>query len=644
MTTPPKVRRFHLSASESPVGAARAANRPGEAPADAQPPRPAVRVEVQRGARAAAAVDPGAADQSVRQQPGAAPPAAGDAGGIESVFSSADDGFGNMRFPGAEGPTGKPPEQPAGKPAGSRPAQDAVARDPAPPAGGDRAAAAAPLSEAEALAAIRAENLTSRQLRMAARIAAMHGIEVASEYEAVLRLRERNIDPFHRGAVGRILSDAGNQAQAAPSPQAPALLSKPGLPSRANRREITPIAPAPVPGPARQPGLPSREALTEERRAAEIYRIQRDIARRRRRNLALLLVRLAFFVGLPTIVAGWYYFTQATKLYATTSQFMIQQAEGVPGVAGASITAGAMMNPDNVAVQSYLTSRDAMIRLDDELGFTRAFQDPAIDKLLRLPQDATREEAYALYQDSVKIGYDPTEGVINMEVIAPDPQLSEQFSLALIRYAEGQVDQMTARLREDQMQGAASVYADAEKKVQEAQLRVQQLQEKLGVLDPSAEGGVVMGQIATLEGQLAEKRLELGQLQSNARPNQSRVQGVQGDIARLEKMIADVRSQLTEESGNRASLAAISGELRVADSDLVTRQQLLATAAEQMETARIEANKQVRYLSLSVAPVPPDAATYPKALQNTIVAFLIFAGIYLMMSLTASILREQVSS
>ena len=51
-------------------------------------------------------------------------------------------------------------------------------------------------------------------------------------------------------------------------------------------------------------------------------------------------MRLAFFVGLPTLIAGWYYFTQATPLYATNSQFMIQQAEGVPGVAGASITAG----------------------------------------------------------------------------------------------------------------------------------------------------------------------------------------------------------------------------------------------------------------------------------------------------------------
>ena len=125
---------------------------------------------------------------------------------------------------------------------------------------------------------------------------------------------------------------------------------------------------------------------------------------------------------------------------------------------------------------------------------------------------------------------------------------------------------------------------------------------------------------------------------------QSRVDAARGDISRLEKMIADTRQQLTQGNEQRASLAAITGELRIAESDLATRQELLAAAAAQMEGARIEANKQVRYLSLSVAPVPPDEATYPKAVQNTIVAFLIFSGIYLMLSLTVSILREQVST
>ena len=623
MTTPPNVRRFHLSASESPVAAAReaarATTRPkGEtaAPAGAEPARSAVRVEVRKG---------GARTEQAAPAATAATAAASVPPGRDMPFSNADDGFGNMRFPGADPEQDRKPE-PANAPVG--PEAQAPAAD----------------VDAEALAAIRAENLTSRQLRMAARIAAMHEIEVASEYEAVLRLRQRGIDPFHRGAVGKILSDAGNEAKAAPNPRALVPVPGPGLPARTKRREIVPLAPPGEVGPVR-PELPSREALTEERRAAEIYRIQRDIARRRRRSLAFLLMRLAFFVGLPTLIAGWYYFTQATPLYATNSQFMIQQADGVPGATGSGLlSAGAMMNPDNVAVQSYLTSRDAMIRLDQDLGFTRAFQDPAIDSLLRLPEDASNEQAYAQYKQSVKIGYDPTEGMINMEVIAPDPKLSEEFSLALIRYAEGQVDQMSQRLRGDQMQGAIESYQDAERKVQESQNRIQELQEQLGVLDPTAESSAVMGRISALETQLSEKQLELGQLTSNARPNQSRVLGVQGDIARLEQMIAETRAQLTEDSGNRASLAAVTGQLRIAESDLATRQQLLATAATQMEAARVEANKQVRYLSLSVAPVPPDEPTYPKALQNTIVAFFIFAGIYLMMSLTASILREQVSS
>jgi capsular polysaccharide transport system permease protein len=66
-------------------------------------------------------------------------------------------------------------------------------------------------------------------------------------------------------------------------------------------------------------------------------------------------------------------------------------------------------------------------------------------------------------------------------------------------------------------------------------------------------------------------------------------------------------------------------------------------ALQQLEAARIEANRQVRYLSTGVNPIPPDEATYPRAFENTALAFLVFSGIYLMMSLTASILREQVS-
>jgi capsular polysaccharide transport system permease protein len=284
-----------------------------------------------------------------------------------------------------------------------------------------------------------------------------------------------------------------------------------------------------------------------------------------------------------------------------------------------------------------------MLRLDADVGFMSHFSQPEIDALQRLDADATKDKAYKTFKKNVRISYDPTEGIIKMEVIAADPQVSEVFSKRLIDYAEEQVDNLTQRLREDQMQGARESYENAEANMIGAQRQVLALQEKLGVLDPMTESNALMTQITGLETQLQEKRLQLQQLLDNQRPNQARVDGARGDVRRLETLIAELRSQLTESTATGQSLARITGELRMAERDLQTRELMMTQALQQMETARIEANRQTRYLSMAVNPIAPDDPTYPRAFENTILAFLIFGGIYLMFSLTASILREQVS-
>ncbi|RBO51987.1 hypothetical protein DSD19_16925 [Rhodovulum sp. BSW8] len=109
-------------------------------------------------------------------------------------------------------------------------------------------------------------------------------------------------------------------------------------------------------------------------------------------------------------------------------------------------------------------------------------------------------------------------------------------------------------------------------------------------------------------------------------------------------MVRELRAVLTEGSSSGGSLARVSAELRIAEADPGNRQLLLQQTLEQLETARIEANRQVRYLSLGVSPVARDKAAYPRAVENTALALLIFGGIYLMISLTLSILREQVSA
>ena len=353
------------------------------------------------------------------------------------------------------------------------------------------------------------------------------------------------------------------------------------------------------------------------------------------------------FVALPTLIAGWYFYVIATPMYATNSEFVIQQAEPASGAAGlGGLFQGTSMatQQDSITVQSYLMSRAAMTRLDEEVGFKSAFAAPEIDPIQRLPADASNEETYGVYQDRVQIGYDPTEGILKMEVVAPSPELSQLYSEALIGYAEEQVDQLTQRLREDQMAGALASYEAAEARRAEALETWLTIQQDVQQIDPVGETAARTQQISALETERQRLQLSLQDRLNVARPNEAQVNALRGQIANVEALIAELRQEMTAATAGGNSLAAKNTELRLAEENYTFQTVLVQQALQQMEMARIEANRQVRYLSLGVEPIAPDEATYPRAFENTLLAFLIFAGIYLMLSITGSVLREQVTS
>ncbi|MBI1172644.1 capsule biosynthesis protein [bacterium] len=489
-------------------------------------------------------------------------------------------------------------------------------------------------SAPEEIDAIRREGLTGRQLRVARRMAQKHGLPATSDFDAVRLLRRAGIDPFGRSAVLELVQGdhdgtvTGDLSEDAGTSRA-LTVSKGG-------DDKLPQTVKPIP-------VPSTEVRVEESHIAEVRRIQSDIVARRRRKLALMWAKLSVFVLLPTILAGWYYYMVATPMYAVTSKFVIQQATATSQISSLFSGTAFATGPDSVAVQGYLQSPAAMERLDQDKGFRAAFSNPSIDPIQRLPANATQTETYNLYQRYVKVSYDPTEGLINLEVSAADPKLAVEFSKALIGYAEEQVDKMSARQRSDQMDTAKANFADAVAKLQAAQATLVGLQEKYKTLDSTVEAGLVTSQISALNAQLMAEKLSLAQLQANAAPNKARMDPVITRINTLNDQIAQLRAGLTQDGQGGPSLASVQSQMVMATADVTTRQMMLAQATSAMETSRIEAQRQTRYLELAVEPTAPDTPSYPRAFENTLVVLLIFAGIYLMISMTIAILREQIS-
>lgn len=525
------------------------------------------------------------------------------------------------------------PEGGSGAKAAPQSASEATSEKPASPEGpaqsGEPSAAETPERIEAALEEIRREGLTGRQLRMARRNALKNGLQPSSDFDAVRLLRDRGIDPFQSASVPQ----TANTTIPAARPQGDQ------VPQTAQSGALS-TATAGGDKPPRSPLTPS------ERRQREIMDIQRDIARRRRRRTFQLFMRLSFFVLLPTLLAGWYYYRVATPMYSTESEFLILQADATGGAGALSgLLTGTQFatNQDSIAVQSYLQSKDAMLRLDQDAGFKSEFSQPSIDPIQRLPENPTNEQAYKFYEKYVKIGYDPTEGVIQMEVIAPDPAVATEYSNHLITYAEERIDELSRRKREDAVSAARESLEQAKQDRREAQERLVRLQEGTFV-DPEGVIGTLRSQISTVEMELNDKELELAALEDNARPNEARVAGVKADIQRLQDLQVSLNARMNDAQNDDVSLAEKAAQIQMAQADVATADMFLQSALQNEKQTELEANRQVRYLTTLVRPVPSEDPSYPKAFENTMMVFLIMSGLYLMVSLTGAILREQVSN
>jgi capsular polysaccharide transport system permease protein len=488
------------------------------------------------------------------------------------------------------------------------------------------------MSVADSVDEIRKEGLTGRQLRMARRVAQKSGLAPTSDFDAVRLLRVRGIDPFQRSSILELVANDQNEGDIGD------LIPDKGSDLGNSRVQLPQTIPA-------RTTLPSTQMSPADRRGEEIMRIQRDIGKRRRRKLLLLVTRLSAFVFLPTLLAGYYYYAVATPMYSTKSEFLILSNDGGGGggMGGFKLPSQFATGQDAIATQSYLLSKDAMLRLDRDVGFRAHFSQPWIDPIQRLDVDASNEKAYKLYKKYMKIGYDPTEGVLRMEISTADPEISAKFSNRLIAYAEERVDDLSKRKREDALESSIESLARAKADRREAQRQLVSMQEGT-VLDPQGEIANIRSLIGNVELQLQEKQLDLNTQLNNARPNQAKVEALTSQIEVLKVEQTKQRSRLTDASGDNASLASQTADIQMAQADLLTSDMVMQAALESQRMSASEANKQVRYLTVSVRPVASQDATYPRSFENTILAFLVFAGIYLMISLTASILREQVSS
>lgn len=372
-----------------------------------------------------------------------------------------------------------------------------------------------------------------------------------------------------------------------------------------------------VSAPQQVANLPAEELHP----AAHIGRFRDDMRRQQRRKL---LAVLSVIFG-PVILAAIYANFFAARMYMAESRFVVRASEvsssGSSGGGGSTPPTSllaASPNPmsmtgftDGYAVRDFLTSREAMVRLDKLINLRKFLSHRNLDPLNQVSPNADEYELYRAYLSDVTVYYNMIEQIVVMDVWGYSPQDTNAISNGLIKIANDFVDRMNQRGIADAVKVANEAMALAQTQDVNARAKLEQWRIANSNVDPTADTVMLFNLLGQQEAQLATARVNLANILAFHNPNHPLLRSAELQVAELSKSVADTRQRLSgngvTETAQLKTYEALKGAQDFADSNL-------ANARQAYEQARTNSLLLQRYLSVIASPVSDDEPDFPNQL------------------------------
>jgi capsular polysaccharide transport system permease protein len=323
-------------------------------------------------------------------------------------------------------------------------------------------------------------------------------------------------------------------------------------------------------------------------------------------------------VGLPTLVAGVYYFAIASDLYLSEAKFIVRSPKQVQTSSiGALIQSAGLARAvdDTAVIEDFIMSRDAVRRLEQRNDLRMVFSRPEGDFVTRFPGMLMRSDFEALfrrYDHFVSVETDHTSGVTALRIKAYRPEDAQAIAMALLNYAEQLVNELNERARQDTLGTARREVDRAQEQISEIQSQLTAYRVQQNMLDPKSASTGVLELIGQMNAAQAIARQQLGELLKNS-PSSPQIPVVQARIASLDKLIAEERAKLTGETNSVVATLTEYERLALARE---LAEKALASAFTSLEAARIEAQHQQLYIETIAQPNLADYPLYPKRIVS----------------------------
>jgi capsular polysaccharide transport system permease protein len=347
-------------------------------------------------------------------------------------------------------------------------------------------------------------------------------------------------------------------------------------------------------------------------------------------------------VFLPTLLAGAYFFLVAADQYESEARFIVRSAARpeVPGGLALLVQLGlGRSQDDSFIVQDYLTSRDAIDRLQTQLPLREMFNREGADFLARYPSvlyGPRAEQFYRYFQHMVSVVHVDKTGISTLRVSAFNAVDAHNLAETLLGSGEELVNRINHRLQTDAVGNSLRELQTAQQRMVDAQIELTNFRNRELILDPARSAVALAELIARLSSELGATQAQVAEMRSGAAAS-PQLLALQRKASALEEQIARERARVASGGDDLAGRIAVYERLSL-EREFANR--MVGAAEAELVRSRTEAARQLLYLERIVEPNLADYPTQPKRVRSVLTIFAVNLLILLICWLIWSGVRE----
>lgn len=359
-----------------------------------------------------------------------------------------------------------------------------------------------------------------------------------------------------------------------------------------------------------------------------------------------LILSFLCLVLIPVGLGGAYFGVLASDRYAAGASFVIRGLEG--GGTPDFVTSFTGLSPsgsttsDSYVVRNFLESADLLRQLDAELDLRGHYSQEHIDPIARFRPDSTFEELVEYWQWRINTTYDSTTGIVTFEVQAFDAEMAERLAQLALAAADRLVNELSEKARRDSVQFAAKEVERAEERVRNIRLQLVNFRAERGAVDPMVNAQLDAELMASLETKLVDIQARINALAGSVDADSPMLIQLNRQARALEDQIQQRRALIGQQGGQDSpentaeALAAYEGLLIEQN----FAQQSYASAMVSLETARMDADRQQRYLGVFARPFVPNEPAYPVRVRDFFLVMIAAFALWAISTLIAYTIRD----